>query len=105
MATFRSIEGIPYHHLRETINSAVTFLNREFKKCYMDKEGRCAITFGGTMPVDEIRAFLININPEVARTADSEVFKTYPVEVFKDFGYSGDDTHIYTPEGLNYREL
>lgn len=105
MATFRSIEGIPYYHLRETINSAVTFLDREFKKCYMDREGGCAITFGGEMPIDEIRAFLININPEVARTADSDVFKTYPVEMLKDFEYIAGDTYIYTPDGINYREL
>lgn len=103
MATFRSIEEIPYNRLRETINSAVTFLNREFKKCYMDPKGECAVTFGGELSLDEIRAFLININPEVARTAD--VFKTYPVTRSKDFDYIDGDTYIYTPDGINYREL
>lgn len=90
MPIFRKIEEIPYNFLRESIINT----NKEFKKCYMDSEGGCAITFSGEMSEEEIC--------EVLRYFDPYALS---IKMFEDFEYKNGDTIIFTPEGIDYREV
>ena len=90
MPIFKKIEEIPYNFLRETINN----IDKEFKKCYMDSEGGCAITFSREMSEEEICEVLRYFNPYAIS-----------VEIFENYDYKNGDTIIFTPEGIDYREV
>ena len=93
----RKLEEITNAILHDAILIA-TLQGNNFNRVYIDKEGGCNIKFSNKMNIDDIKLFLVNLNPK----EDKSLEDIY-VQYYKDYEFTDDDECIiYAPDSFNY---
>ena len=97
--TFTDYNAIPYPYLHD----AGYILSRRYnlESIYMDKRGELSITFKGKLSENAVKDILQNITPNDICKDD------IALEYNLSHSYSDDmqKTYVYSPDGIDYREL
>lgn len=93
----RNLEKITNALLHDAILIA-TLQGNNFNRIYIDNEGGCNIKFSNKMNIDDIKLFLINLNPY-----ENKSLEDFDVQYYEDYEFTDDDECIiYAPNSFNY---
>ena len=104
-ATSISDISIPYLHDAAKVLSYRTYANHKsvyrFRSLYIDSAGECSIDYLGKLNEDQIKEVMINFCYPGEDKSLSDINPRLGI----DYEYCDGFTEIYTPDGLDYREL
>ena len=93
----RKLEEVTNAILHDAILIA-TLQGNNFNRVYVDKECGCNIKFSNKMNIDDIKLFLVNLNPK-----EDKSLEDIDVQYYKDYEFTEDnECIIYTPNSFNY---
>ena len=91
------LEEITNSTLHDAILIA-TWQGNNFNRVYIDNEGGCNIKFSNKMNIDNIKLFLINLNPKEDKSLEDIDVQYYENYEFTD----NNECIIYAPDSFNY---
>lgn len=95
----RELESITNAYLHDAILIA-TLKGYRFDRVYIDKEGGCDIRFSCKMEIDDIKLFLVNLDPNKYLNKSLEEVDIQPLRDYEFDERCG--VSVYSPEHWSY---
>ena len=95
----RELKSVTNALLHDAILTA-TLKGYRFDRVYIDKEGGCNIKFSCKMEIDDIKLFLVNLDPDKYLNKSLE---EVDIQYLRDYEFTDDcECIIYSPDTFHY---